>query len=151
MIFTNRKSWLPRDLVVMSLLIFGVISLATLGIAGVSQQYGSNKLLNPTFQNNYNKLSTITNGVTNMNQASQGSSGGLSFLGAFDVIFSATFTVISLLFGMLFLYTGLAGSFVSDFTFLNAQAVQIFFIIVLGILTTLLIFKWLSSVTRGKV
>ena len=80
MIFTNRKSWLPRDLVVMSILIFGVISLATLGIAGISQQYGSDALLSPSFQNNYNKLSTITNDVTSMNNVAKGNSGGLSFI-----------------------------------------------------------------------
>jgi hypothetical protein len=151
MIFSNRKSWLPRDLVVMSILIFGVISLATLGIAGISQQYGSNALLSSTFQNNYNKLSTITNGVGDMNSVSKGNSGGLSFIGTFDVIFSATFTVMSLLFNMVSLYTGVSANFVSDFTFLNAQAVQIFFIIVLACLTALLIFKWLSSVSRGKI
>ena len=149
--FTSRKSWLPRDLVVMSILIFGVVSLATLGIAGISQQYGSDALLSSNFQNNYNKLSTITNDVTTMNNVAKGNNGGLSFIGAFDVIFSATFTVISLLFNMVYLYTGVSASFVSDFTFLNAQAVQIFFVVLLAVLTTLLIFKWLSSVTRGKL
>jgi hypothetical protein len=147
----SRKSWLPRDLVVMSLFIFGIVALATLMIAGISQNYGSNTLLSPSFQNNYNKLSSITSSVSSMSNASQGNQGGLSFIGTFNVIFAGTFTVISLLFGMVGLYTGTAASFVSDFTFLNAQVVQVFFIIVIGIMMTLLIFKWLSSVTRGKL
>lgn len=148
-IMKNKKGVLTRDLVIAGLLFTGIVALFVLAIAGVADNYDNTEIINENFANNYDKLSEIANDVNLTRGASQ-SSEGLSFIGTFDVIFSSTFTVIKMVFATLDLIGDMAANFVSDYTFLDASVIKILFIMALAILTTVLVFVWISSVSRSN-
>jgi len=146
----NKKGFLTRDLVITGLLFTGIIAILVLSITGIADNYGNTDIINDEFSDNYDKLTDIADNVE-ISRSSTSSSSGLSFIGTFDVIFSATFTVISMVFATLDLYGTIASNFVSDFTFLDASIIKLLFVIGLGILTTFVVFIWISSITKGKL
>ena len=146
----NKKGFLTRDLVITGLLFTGIIAIIVISITSIADNYDNTEIISEEFSNNYDKLTDIANNV-NISRSATSSGSGLSFIGTFDVIFSATFTVISMVFATLDLYGTIAANFVSDFTFLDASIIKLLFIIGLSILTTIIVFIWISSITKGKL
>lgn len=146
----NKHGWVTRDFVVAALLFSGMVALFVLAIAGIADKYDNTEIVSESFSENYDKL-TETAEKINIGRNSTTSGSGLSFLGTFDVAFQSTFTIIQLVFSTLSLYGNLAGNIITDFTFLDATVVKIFFIIGLAALTAYLVFIWISSISRGKI
>ena len=144
-----KKGFLTRDFVIAGILFSGMIALLVLAIGGISYEYDSNLLVNEEFSDNYDRLATQTEKIETSRQASAAGE-GLSFVGTFDVAFQSTFTVIQMVFSTLDLFGDMTSSFAEDFGF-DANVVNIVFIIVLSILTTLIVFVWISSISRGKI
>lgn len=146
----TKKGWVTRDFVIASLLFTGVIAMFVLFIAGMSAEYDQPDLVSSTFSDNYNKLGEISNKVEVM-RATTSAGEGLSLIGAFDIAFTATFTVIQLVFSTLALAGSIPAKVIVDFTFIDSTVAANFFILGLAIITTIIIFVWISSVSRGKI
>jgi hypothetical protein len=146
----NKKAqFLTRDFVIAGILFSGIVALFVLMIAGIQQEYDSDLLTNEDFAANYDRLNTQLEKIeTSRTSAAAGE--GLSFIGTFDVAFQSTFTVIQMVFSTLDLFGDMTGSFAEDFGF-DPLVTRLVFRIALGILTAIIIFVWVSSISRGKI
>ena len=147
---TQRKGFLTRDIVISGLLFTGIIAIFVLMIAGVADNYNNTEIINEDISNNYDKLSTLTGNLSQSLDEVQ-SGDGLKFTGTFEIVFSATFTVIKMIFGTISLYGTIVANFVSDFTFLDSSVIKVLLTLGMAILTTIVMFIWISSITRGKL
>lgn len=145
----SKKAWLTRDFVIAGILFSGLVALWVLAIAGISDEYDSSLLTNERFADNYDRLTEQTEKIETSRKAAAAGE-GLSFIGTFDVAFQSTFTVIQMVFSTLDLFGDMSGSFAEDFG-LNPSVVSIVFLIALSILTTIIVFIWISSISRGKI
>ena len=145
----TKKPFLTRNFVIAGVLFSGLIALFVLAIAGISSEYDSNLLTNDEFAANYDKLSEQTERIETARETAAAGE-GLSFIGTFDVAFQSTFTVIQMVFQTLDIFGDMTGSFAEDFG-LNPQVTRIVFLIALSILTTLIVFTWISSISRGRI
>ncbi|MHA1482673.1 MAG: hypothetical protein ACTSQA_04450 [Candidatus Heimdallarchaeaceae archaeon] len=146
----SKKPFFPRDFIVSALLLSGIVALYVLGVAAVANNYDNTNIISEGFSENYDKLTETADDVEVSRRAVQ-SGEGLSFLGTFDVAFQSTFTVIRLLFSALNLYGNMTANIVSDFTFLDAGVIKIFLTVGLSIITILLVYAWISSISRGRL
>ena len=145
----NKKPFLTRNFVIAGVLFSGIIALWVLAVAGISNEYDSILLTNEDFDETYNKLVEQTERIETA-RAAAAAGDGLSFIGTFDVAFQATFTVIQMVFQTLDLFGDITGSFAEDFG-VDPTVTRITFLIALAILTTLIVFTWISSISRGKI
>ncbi len=145
----NKKAFLTRNFIIAGVLFSGIVALFVLAVAGISDEYDTDILTNEAFAANYDKLVEQTEKIeTARESASAGE--GLSFIGTFDVAFQSTFTVIQMVFQTLDLFGDITGSFAEDFG-VDPTVTRIVFIIGLAILTTLIVFVWISSISRGRI
>ena len=145
----DKKGFLTRDFVIAGILFSGIIALFVLSIAGIQDEYDTDQLTNPEFAANYDRLTEQTEKIETARAASAAGE-GLSFIGTFDVAFQSTFTVIQMVFSTLDLFGDMTGSFAEDFG-LDPTVTRIVFLIALAILTTIIVFIWISSISRGKI
>lgn len=145
----NKKPFLTRNFVIAGVLFSGIVALFVLAVAGISDEYDSVLLTNEDFGETYNKLIEQTERIETA-RASAATGDGLSFIGTFDVAFQATFTVIQMVFQTLDLFGDITGSFAADFG-VDPNVTRITFLIALAILTTLIVWTWISSISRGKI
>ena len=145
-----KKAWVTRDFVIAGLLFTGVIAMFVLFIAGMSAEYNQPDLVSSSFSENYDKLGEISDKVETMRSTTSAGE-GLSLVGAFDIAFTATFTVIQLVFSTLALAGSIPAKIIVDFTFIDSIVAANLFILGLAVLTTTIIFVWISSVSRGKI
>jgi len=148
-VISSKKGFLTRDFVIAGLLFSGMVALWVLGIAGIQDEYGTDTLTNADFAEKYDKLTEQTEKIE-VARESAAAGEGLSFIGTFDVAFQSTFTVIQMVFSTLNLFGEMTGSFAEDFGF-DPTVIRIVFLIGLSILTTLIVFVWISSISRGKI
>lgn len=146
----QKKGFLTRDIIITALLFGVVVAIFTLAITDVSSNYGNSNLVDAAFSEKYDKLSALTAKVETARSSSSAGS-KLSFVGAFDVAFKSTFTVIQMVFQSLALYTTMVDDFVSDYTFLDSGVMSTLLTVGLAILTVFLVFIWISSISRGRV
>ena len=145
-----KKGWVTRDFVIAGLLFTGVISMFVLFVGGMAAEYNQPGLVSATFTDNYDKLGEISDKVEVM-RSTTAAGEGLSLIGAFDIAFTATFTVIQLVFSTLALTGTIPAKVIVDFTFIDSTVAANFFVLGLAILTTSIVFIWISSVSRGKI
>lgn len=148
-ILISKKSFLTRDFVIAGLLFSGLVALWVLAIAGIQSEYDSDLLTNEDFADKYDKLTKQTEKIETARSAASAGE-GLSFIGTFDVAFQSTFTVIQMVFSTLNLFGDMTGSFAEDFGF-DPTVTKVVFLIGLSILTTIIVFIWISSISRGKI
>ena len=145
-----KKGWITRDFVIAGLLFTGIISMFVLFIAGMAAEYNQPGLVSSRFSANYDKLGEISDKVEVM-RSTTAAGQGLSLVGVFDIAFTATFTVIQLVFSTLALAGSLPAKIIIDFTFIDSTVAANFFVLGLAIITTTIIFVWISSVSRGRL
>lgn len=145
-----KKGFLTRDIVITGLIFTSIIALFVLMITSLATNYNQTSLVNDNVLDKYDKLNTLTEDI-DISRVQVQSDEGISFIGVADTIFSATFTVIRMVFATLDMYGTISANFVSDFTFLDAGVIKILFILALTIITTILIFLWVSSISRGPL
>lgn len=144
----NKKGYLTRDFVQAGLLLTGIVALFVIMIGGIAAEYDNTDIVSEDFAKHYDKLSDITDNVEVIRETTT-SGEGLSFRGAFDVAFGAAFTGIQLVFSTLTLLGSVVSNFSQDFGVPKAVA-DLLFTIGLSIITVVLIFVWLSSISRGR-
>ncbi len=145
----TKKPFLTRDFIIAGLLFSGLIALWVLAIAGIQSEYDSTLLTNEKFASQYDRLTEQTAKVETARSAAS-AGGGLSFVGTFDVAFQSVFTVFQMIFSTLDLFGDMTGSFAEDFG-LDPTVTKIGFRYVLGILTVLIVWNIVSSISRGKI
>ncbi len=145
----NKKAFLTRNFVIAGILFSGMVALFVLMIGGISNEYDSTLLTNEDFSSNYDTLIEQTDRIETAREAAAAGD-GLSFIGTFDVAFQSTFTVIQMVFQTLDLFGDMSGSFAEDFG-VDPSVVRIAFLIALAVLTTLIVWTWISSISRGKI
>ena len=145
----NKKGFLTREFLIAGILFSGMVALFVLMIAGISDEYDSTLLINEDFASNYDTLVEQTDRIETARETSAAGD-GLSFIGTFDVAFQSTFTVIQMVFQTLDLFGDMSGSFAEDFG-VDPTVTKIVFLIGLAILTTLIVWTWISSISRGKI
>ena len=145
----TKKAFLTRNFVIAGILFSGVVALLVLAIAGIGDEYDSDLLTNPEFAENYDKLVEQTERIETARAAASAGE-GLSFIGTFDVAFQSTFTVIQMVFQTLDLFGDVTSNFAEDFG-VDPTVTRVVFLIGLAILTTLIVFVWISSISRGKI
>lgn len=145
----NKKGYITRDFVIAGIFLMGIIALMVLMVQGIAINYNNTDLIDEGFVSTYDKLGSVTEPVETL-LAETTSGSGLSFKGAFDVAFGAAFVGIQLIFGILSLFSSVFVNVLSDFG-VPSQIGSILFIVAFSIITTTLIFVWLSSISRGKI
>ncbi len=142
----NKKGFVARDFVVAMLLLSGFLSLFILMVGGLADDYNNPNVVNQEFADKFNKFDENVGRTSDMFEAVS-SKDGLSLIGTFDVLFSSTFSVISLIFaGVVGAGQQLAGF--AEFFNVPTQVASVFFTLIFGILTALIIFIVVSSVSR---
>ena len=145
-----KKGWITRDFVIAGILFSTVVGLFVFFLAGMGAQYDNSDLVSQSFDDNYNKLEDVSEDVGTM-FSSISTGQGLSFVGLFDVAFQSTFTVIQLVFSTIVLAGSLPINMIADFTFIDKKIITFTFTSILAILTTIIIFVWISSISRSKI
>ncbi len=145
-----KKGWVTRDFVISTLLFTGIVAMFVLFIGGLSAEYNQPDLVSSSFSSNYDKLGVISDKVEVM-RSTTAAGEGLSLVGAFDIAFTATFTVIQLVFSTLALAGSLPAKIIIDFTFIDSIVAANLFVLGLAVITTSIVFIWVSSVARGKL
>jgi hypothetical protein len=146
----NKKGFLIRDFVAVGLIFGIIVALYIVAVGSIANNYNNQDIISPSFSAHYNHLADNLAKLDVSNKAVQGS-GGLSLIGAFNIAFNSVFTVIAMVWDSVTIYTGMASSMVSDFSFLDGGTLTLFLRGCIAILVVYLIFIWLSSVTRGKL
>ena len=146
----NKKGFLWRDFIIAFILFSAVITLFVLFVGGISGEYdAAERIVSPTFSENYDRLTEVTR-VVNQSRAESVSDEGLSFLGTLSTIFRSTVTVIRLGFASLTSFGEVGNNLASDFG-LELSVISVLLIVGLSIITTILVFVWLSSISRGRL
>ena len=149
----NRKSgFLLRDIALAILFGTGIIAIFVLMMGSLSVNYNRPDLVSSSFSQHYNHFSNLSSGLENSRQAVTNSSSGTSLLGTFQVTFNSFFTVVSLVWDSVDMFSQMSANAVVDFApFLNPGIMTILFDILIAGLVVSVIFIIISSVTRGRV
>lgn len=148
--FIQKKGFLLRDFVVVGLMFGLVVALFIIQVASVANNYNNQDIVTPEFAEHYSRLETNLEKLDTSYSAVKGT-GGVNLIGAFNIAFNSVFTVIIMVWDGIMIYTGMASNIAGDFSFLDQSTILVFLTSIIGMLTTYLIFIWLSSVSRGKI
>lgn len=142
----NKKGFIARDFVLAMILFSGVIALAFLAVADLADTYDNPNVVDEGFTDNFERFQNETDRASQIFDAAT-SNEGLSLIGTFDVLFSSSFTVISLVFGGVAAVGSQVANFGSYFG-IPSTVTKTFFTILLSGLTILIVFIIISSVSR---
>lgn len=150
MIYQQKKGFLIRDFVVIGILFGMIIAFYIIQVASLANNYPDNMIPNAAFEAHYAKLSTNIDRLNNATAAVQ-SAEGLTFTGTLDIVFTSVFTVIVMVWDNILLFTGMQSFLAGDFSFFDSGVLVLLVGGLLAILTTYLVFIWLSSISRGRL
>lgn len=145
----KKAEFLARDWIVAAVIFSGLIALLTLSANAMVDEYGTENVTSQEFSDKFNKFENNTRIVSGMWNQSTGE-GGLSTVGSFDVLFKSTFGVINLVFSSVQLAGTQMFAFVEYFG-IPSEVGFLFFTILSSILTVLIIFIIISSVSRRDI
>lgn len=151
-ILNNKKGeMLARDWVI-AIIIFGtIVGLAFLFVGDISSSDNgyNTSISNPSIESHYDTLTNISDDVyTAQNATASGE--GLSTTSTFTIVFKATFSVISIVFGSFSIVNQVFISFAQDFG-VPAAVANVFFGGIIVVAITIIIFVVISSVSQGKL
>lgn len=129
--------------------IVGLGFLVVSDVASPSNGYDVTGMVDPSFESNYNTLTNVSDDIyTAQNATASGE--GLSTTSTFTIVFKATFSVISIVFGSFDMVNQVFVNLASDFG-IPAAVANIFFGSLLVIAIAIIIFVVISSVSQGKL
>ena len=148
----NKKGMLARDWIIM-LVIFGVITglgfLFVTDMAGTDTGYNVSGMVDENFQENYDTLTNSSTSIYKMQNATA-SEEGMSVISTFTEVFKATFSIISIIFGVIVSLNGVLANFAIDFGVPTVVA-NIMFPAILVIIIATLVFVIISAVSKGRM
>lgn len=147
----NKKGLLARDYVIILIIFSAIIALSAVLVANMAspgEGYNTPDIIDSDFAERYSNLEDLTDDI---NTAGNQTRGGLSkLLGSVGTFFSSTVTVFDIVFGSFSLINTMFANFIEDFGVPSSVA-NIIFPAILGIITTIIIFVVISSLTQSKV
>ncbi len=149
----NKKGeMLARDWIFI-LVLFGAITaigyLIVADMASSESGYNVTNMTDETFQDNYDTLSESTSTIYQMQNATT-SEQGMSVLSTYTTMFTATFSIISLIFGSFGMASNTMTNFATDFGVPSILA-NIIFPAILVLIIVIIVFVIISSVSRGRL
>ena len=144
----NKKGWVARDYLIATLLFSGVIVLMYLMVGSMADSYGNTSIVDAKFRSNFDNFQNNTERITKIFDAAS-SKEGLSLLQAAEVVFGATFSVISLIFSSLY-DVGVQIFHFTEYFGVPAEVSGVIFPLVLSILTVMLVFIIISAVNKTE-
>ena len=143
---------LARDWIIV-LVLFGTITgigaLIVVDMANSETGYDVPNMTDESFQDRYDTLSDTTTDIELMQEATA-SGEGISVISTFTTVFKATFNVISITFGSFAIANSVMVNFAEDFGVPSVIA-NIIFPAILAIITAVIIFVIISSVSKGRM
>ncbi|MHA2019053.1 MAG: hypothetical protein ACTSXY_12365 [Promethearchaeota archaeon] len=143
---------LTRDWVIV-LVLFGLISgvgyLIVEDIASSSRGYDVTNMTDANYQDRYDTLTESSSKIYLMQNATA-SKEGISVISTFTTMFSATFSIIGIIFGSLSMATTTLNNFGQDIGMSSTMANLVFGAISVIIISTI-VFIIISSVSRGRL
>lgn len=147
--YNKKGQFLARDWVMSAILFSGVIALLVLALGDMVDTYGTENVTDSAFQTTFDKFQDNTDIAQEMWNRSSGED-GLSTIGTFDILFKSTFSVISLVFSSVTLAGTQVFGFVEYFG-IPKEVGFIFGTIILSILSVIIVFIVISSVSRRDI
>lgn len=146
----NKGQFLARDWIIATILFSGFIVLFVLAVGSLADEYGvADVVVSEEFSDTFDNFEDTTQNAQEMFEAAS-SKEGLSLEGTFEVLFSSTFTVISLVFTSVTSVAGQVFGFVEYFGIPSSVGATIG-IILLSILSVIIVFIIVSSVSRRDI
>lgn len=145
----KQGEMLARDWVTSIVLATGVISLLVLMVGSMVNEYDVDNVTSDEFSEKFNTFENNTAIVQDMFNETSGQ-GGLSTVGVFDVLFTATFSVLSLVFDSVTLVGTQVFGF-TEFFGVPSEVGFLFFTILMAVLSIAIVFIIISSVSRRDV
>lgn len=149
----NKKGELLARDWIMILILFGAVTaigyLIVADMANSSTGYDVDNMTDESFQDNYDTLTETTSTIYQMQNATR-SEEGMSVLSTYTTMFTATFSIISLIFGSFGMASNTMTNFAVDFGVPSSLA-NIIFPAILVLLIVAIIFVVISSVSRGRL
>jgi len=146
MIKMNKKGFIARDYIVATILFSGFLTLMIMSIGSLANDYDNPNVVDEDFSNNFNNFEETTQNAQDIYGSAKNGE-GISFLGSFDVLFSSTFTIFALIFNAVS-STGTQLLGFSEFFGIDSGVAGVFFTILLSILSVIIVFIIISSVSR---
>jgi hypothetical protein len=143
------RGWLARDWITAFTVFTAVMGLMFLMVQGLAVEYDNEDIVNSNFNNVYNKYDELSGTVDDMYSEASGEN-GLSFTGTLTLLFSATVTVIQLIFGTLLLPGAMLKQFALDIGAPSAVA-NIIFTLPLVVITITIVLVVISSISNQKL
>jgi hypothetical protein len=143
---------LARDWVIAIILFSlfaGVGSLIVYDITSAENGYNVDNITDGNFDSAYNKVQ-YAEGITNQMANASTSKEGLGLLGSVELMFGSTITVIQIVFGSLATVNDIFSSFIETFG-IPPQLANLVFPAIIAIITTILVFVVVSSLTKTKM
>lgn len=145
----NKRGFVLRDWVVASILFSGIIAMAILSVASLSEDYNNPNVVDAEFQSKFDRFENETDRAAELFSTAT-SKEGLSLVGTFDVLFGSTFTVISLVFGSVSAIGEQIAGF-GEYFGIPSDVSKVFFTILLACISVLIVFIVISSVSRRDI
>lgn len=145
----KRGAFLAQDWVISLIIFSGFIGLIMLFVTSTAVQYDNTTIIDATIDAKYNQLTNSTN-IASQAFQKVSEKGGLTLVGAFDVLFASAFSIISLVLGSLGLATSFTANFAVDFG-IPTQVANILFPMILSIITIIIVFVIVNSTTRRDI
>lgn len=148
MIKQNYKGWVAKDFVLATLIFSAGIALFVIMIGSIANDYNNTEIIDSEFSNKFDRFENDTETISQMWDAVT-SEGGLSLVGATELLFFGTFRVISLVFSsVVSAGTQLAGF--GGYFGVPSEITAIFFVFLFAAITVTIVFIVINSVRGGK-
>lgn len=148
-LFQNKKGFLARTWVTAFITGIAIFSLCYFMVFGLATEYDNIDVINENFQRTYNKYSDLEGDITSMYYGIK-SKEGLSVVGTFTTLFSATWGIISIILDSLLMPGAMLRQFSLDVGAPSAIA-NIIFTLPLIIITVIVVLVIISSISKGKL
>ncbi len=149
----NKKGeFLASDFILVLVLFGAVVLLAYLFIGDMASSDRGYDVPNMTDENFEDRYDTLTESSTTIYEMQNATSSeqGMTTISTFTTIFTATFSIISLVFGSIGMVNTTFSNFATDFGVPSAVA-NIIFPAILVIIIVIIVFVVISSVSRGRL
>lgn len=143
---------LARDWVIVIILFSlfaGIGSLIAYDMADPQSGYNIENMTNDNFDSAYNKVQ-YAESITNQMANSTTSKEGLGLLGGVELFFGSTVTVVQIVFGSLGTVNNVFASMIGTFG-IPLPLANLVFPAIIAIITTILVFVVVSSLTKTKM
>jgi hypothetical protein len=145
----KNGEFLARDWVIAAILFSGIIGLLVLQVESLSNTYDVENITSDEFSEKFDKFDEHTGYAQSMWNQTTGE-GGLSTIGTYEILFKSTFGVINLVFTSVTTVGSQMFGFTEYFG-IPSEVGFLFFTILASLLSVIIVFIVISSVSRRDI